>query len=40
MIKHYITKYTDENGIRWAHAWTQINILRWCFCIFQRKTKI
>jgi len=39
MIKHYITKYT-ENGKRYAEAWIQINILGLSFCISKRKLKI
>lgn len=39
MVKHHITKYI-ENGIKYAEAWTQINLFGLCFCIFKRKIVI
>lgn len=38
-MHHYITKYT-EDGIRYAEAWIQINILGKSFCFFRVRTKI
>ena len=36
MIKHYITKYT-ENGKRYAEAWIQINFFGKCFCVSRKR---
>mgnify|MGYP003369397122 CR=1 FL=1 len=32
MLKHHITKYTNENGNKIAVAWTQLNVLGHCYC--------
>lgn len=39
MIKHYITKY-EENNKKYAEAWIQINILGKTFCILRKKIEI
>lgn len=39
MIKHYITKYT-ENDKRYAEAWLQINLFGKCFCFGKRKIEL
>lgn len=38
-MKHYITKY-EENGVRFAEAWLQINFFGKCFCFWRKKIKI
>ena len=38
-MHHYITKY-ETDGIRYAEAWTQINLFGKCFCIWKKKIKI
>lgn len=38
-MHHYITKY-EENGVRYAESWFQINLFNWCFCILKRKITI
>lgn len=39
MFHHYITKYT-ENGIRYAEAWFQIDILGQCLCLSRKRIQI
>lgn len=39
MIKHYITKY-KENNKRYAEAWIQINIFGKSICISKKKIEI
>ncbi|MEO2601303.1 hypothetical protein [Clostridium butyricum] len=39
MIHHHLTTYV-ENGVKYAESWIQINIFKWCFCIFKRKKKL
>lgn len=39
MVKHYITKYT-ENGILYAESWLQINVFGKCICFSKRKIAI
>lgn len=39
MVHHYITKYY-ENGKRYAEAWVQIDLFKWCLCLFKRKIQI
>ena len=39
MIKHYITKY-EENNKRYAESWIQINIFDKTFCISKKKIRI
>lgn len=39
MIKHYITKYT-ENGKLYAESWLQINIFGKTYCFSKRKILI
>ncbi|MDN5464895.1 MAG: hypothetical protein L0G01_11165, partial [Lactococcus lactis] len=40
MIKHHITKYSDNKGNRKAVSWTQINIFGKCFCLNKREINI
>ncbi len=39
IMHHYITSY-EENGIKYAEAWFQINIFGKCICLSRRKIKI
>lgn len=39
MLHHFLTTY-EEDGTRYAEAWIQINIFRWCFCISRRKREL
>lgn len=39
MIKHYITKYR-ENNQRYAESWIQINLFNKSFCISKKRIKI
>lgn len=39
MIKHYITKYT-EDGIKYVEAWIQINFLGKSLCLSKKKIEI
>lgn len=39
MIKHYITKYT-ENGKRYAEAWLQLDIFHLCLCFSRKRIEI
>ena len=39
MIKHYITKYT-ENGKRYAESWLQINLFGNCYCFSKKRIEI
>ncbi|PCR98983.1 hypothetical protein RT41_GL000553 [Lactococcus fujiensis JCM 16395] len=36
-MKHYITKYRDENGNRKAVSWLQVNLFGKAYC-FNQKT--
>ena len=38
-MKHYLTIY-EEDEKRYAEAWIQINLFRWCFCIWRVKKEI
>ena len=38
-MHHYITKY-EENGVRYAEAWLQINAFGKCYCFAKRKINI
>lgn len=38
-MHHFITKYT-ENGVRYAEAWIQINILGRAICFWRKRMKI
>jgi len=38
-MKHYMTFY-EEDGIKYAEAWLQINFLSWCFCFWKIKKAI
>lgn len=38
-MHHYITTYT-EDGVRYAEAWLQLNLLGQCLCLWRVKTKI
>lgn len=40
MIKHYITKYKEDDGKRYAEAWMQINCFGKYFCFSKRKMEI
>ena len=35
-MHHYMTFY-EENGIKYAESWLQINFLSWCFCFWKIK---
>lgn len=39
MLKHYITKY-EENNQLYAESWLQINIFGRCFCFSKKKIKL
>ena len=39
-MHHYITQYVAKDGKRYAEAWLQINLFRWCFCFSRRKIEI
>lgn len=39
MIKHYITKYEEENK-RYAESWLQINIFGRCYCFWRKRIEI
>jgi hypothetical protein len=39
MIKHYITKYEEENK-RYAESWLQINIFGRCYCFCRKRIEI
>ena len=38
-MHHYITKY-EENGVRYAESWLQINVFGKCYCFAKRKINI
>lgn len=38
-MHHYITKY-QENGVMYAEAWLQVNLLGLSFCLWKVKIKI
>ena len=38
-MKHYMTFY-EEDGIKYAESWLQINFLSWCFCFWKIKKAI
>lgn len=38
-MHHYITKY-EENGLRYAEAWFQINLFGRCLCIWKKKIRV
>jgi len=38
-MQHHITKY-EEDGIRKATSWTQINVFGKCFCFFKKTINI
>ncbi len=40
MMRHYIMKYREENGKRYAEALIQINFLGWCFCLWRRRIAV
>lgn len=39
MIKHYITKYEEENK-RYAESWLQINIFGRGYCFWRKRIEI
>ena len=39
MLKHYITKYEEENK-RYAESWLQINIFGRCYCFWRKRIEI
>ncbi len=39
MIKHYITKYYEDNNL-YSEAWIQINLFNKSWCVSKRKIKI
>lgn len=39
MFHHYITKY-EENGVKYAEAWLQINLLGMPLCFWKKRIKI
>lgn len=38
-MHHYITKY-EENGVKYAEAWIQINLFGMCLCMWKKKIRI
>lgn len=40
MFHHYITRYWDGDGVRWAESWLQMDFLRWCWCFSVRRVRI
>lgn len=40
MIKHYLTKYRNEQNERKAVSWIQVSLFGKCFCLFQREISI
>ncbi|EAA0233649.1 hypothetical protein ACX40_14795, partial [Listeria monocytogenes] len=32
MLNHYITKYANEDGRRFAVSWIQLNLFGKCYC--------
>lgn len=38
-MHHYLAKY-EENGVKYAEAWLQINIFGRCICFWKKKIKI
>lgn len=40
MLNHYLTKYMEPNGKRYAESWLQLNIFEKCFCFWKRKIEI
>ena len=38
-MHHYMTFY-EEDGIKYAEAWLQINFLSWCLCFWKIKKVI
>ena len=39
-MHHYITKYSDEKGVRKAVTWFQINLFGKCYCFLKREIQI
>lgn len=39
-MHHYITRYAEEDGTRYAEAWLQINLFGQCFCFWKKRIKI
>ncbi|MCI8451160.1 MAG: hypothetical protein HFJ74_01360 [Eggerthellaceae bacterium] len=39
MIRHYITKY-KEDGILWAEAWIQVDLLGKSWCLSRRRISV
>lgn len=39
MIHHYLTKY-EENGIRYAESWIQIDFLIWYWIFSHKKIRL
>ncbi|WP_367371029.1 hypothetical protein [Pediococcus parvulus] len=37
MVHHYMTKYYNEHGEHVVESWIQLNLLRWCYIISDRK---
>ncbi|WP_255387545.1 hypothetical protein [Listeria sp. ILCC792] len=37
MLKHHITKYSDEAGNRYAVSWLQVNLFGTCHCLSQKR---
>ena len=38
-MHHYMTFY-EEDGMKYAESWLQINFLSWCFCFWKIKKAI
>lgn len=39
MIKHYITKYRENNKL-YVESWLQLNILGKCYCFSKKRMEI
>lgn len=40
-VSHHITRYRDASDGSWyAESWIQVDLLRWCWCLSRRRTRI
>lgn len=40
MIRHYVRKYDDVNGVRYSESWLQIDIFGKTFYLFRKKNRV
>jgi hypothetical protein len=40
MLHHYITRYSDDDGRKWAVSWIQVDLFGLCWCLSEKRVEI